>query len=86
MAPFEQLLLTVGLENVPYLQPKQLLNGGVCGLVHALKGVKIQLVETGDDDCATSNMDVSHASLLLEHSATAPFDLNRRDPDDLCNY
>ncbi len=80
---FEQLVLNVGLENVPYLQPKQLQSAGVQDLVRALKGVTIQLVEPEDDDSATSDMNECNACLPSERSETGHLGLNRRDPDDL---
>ncbi len=81
MATFEQLVLRVGLENVPYLQLKQLPNMGVQEFVRALQGVKIQLVKPEDDDSDMSEMDTSHASLPLDRSEADPLALNHRDPE-----
>ncbi len=81
MAAFEQLVLRGGLENVPYLQLKQLPNTGVREFVRALKRVKIQLVQPEDDDSDTSEMDTSHASLPLDHSEADPLALNHGDPE-----
>ncbi len=81
MAAFEQLVLRVGLENVPYLQLKQLPNMGVREFVHVLNGVKIQLVQPEDNDSDTGEMDTSHASLPLDRSETDPLALNHGGPD-----
>ncbi len=70
MAVFEQIVLRAGLENVPHLQLKQQTNTGVQRVVRALWGVTIQLVAPEDDDSDTSEMDVSHAPLPLDHSET----------------
>ncbi len=68
----------VGLVNLLTVQPKQVTCLGVRGLVQALRGVKIQLAQPEDNDSDTSEMGVSHASLLLDHSETEPLALNRR--------
>ncbi len=69
---FEQLVLTLGLENIPNLQPKQLPNAGLRELVCVFKGVKIQLVQPEDDYSVMSEMDTSHASLRLGCSKMDP--------------
>ncbi len=74
-------MLRVGLENVLYLQLKQLPNVGVRGFVRVLKGVKVQLVQPEDNDSDTSEMDASHASLPLDHSETDPMAPNHRGPE-----
>ncbi len=76
MAVFDQVVLKVGLENVPHLQFKRLTNAGVQGVVRSLRGVKIQLVTPEDDDSDTSEMDTSHASLPLECPEADPLALN----------
>ncbi len=81
MAVFEQIVLKVVLENVPRLQLKQLTNAGVQGVVHALRGVKIQLVSPEHNDSDTSEMDTSHASLPLERSEADPLALNYGSPE-----
>ncbi len=81
MAVFEQVVLKVGLENVPHLQLKQLTNAGVQGVVRALRGVKIQLVTPEDDDSEMSEMDTSHASLSLDRSEADPLALNYGGPE-----
>ncbi len=81
MAVFEQIVLKVGLENVPHLQLKQLDNAGVQGVICTLRGVKIQLVTPEDDDSDTSEMDTSHASLPLDHFETDPLNLNQEGPE-----
>ncbi len=43
--------------------------------------VKIQLIQPEDDDSTTSEMDISHTSLPLDHSETDPLALNCRNPD-----
>ncbi len=80
MAMFEQIVLKVGLENVPYLRLK-LTNTGVQGVIHALKWVKIQLVQSGDDDSDMSEIDTSHASLSLDRSEADPPALNHGGPE-----
>ncbi len=81
MTALEQLVLRVGLVNVPHLQPKQLSNAGVREFVRVLTGVRIQLVQSEDDDSDTSEMYTFHASLLLDRSETDPLALNQRNPD-----
>ncbi len=78
---FEQIVLKVGLENIPHLQLKQLTNAGLQGVIRALRGVKIQLVTPDDDDSDTSKMDTSHASLPLEHSEADSLGLNYGGPE-----
>ncbi len=81
MSAFEQIVLKVGLENVPRLQLKQLANAGVQGVIRTLRGVKIQLVMPEDNDSDTSKMDTSHASLPLEGSEADPLALNYGGPE-----
>ncbi len=79
IAVFEQVVLKVGLENVPHLQFKKLTNAGVQGVVCVLQGVKIQLVTPEDDDSDTSEMDTSHASLPPDRSEEDPLALDHGD-------
>ncbi len=83
MTTFEQLVLTVGLENIPYLQPKQLPNAGVRDLVRALNGVQIRLVSVEDSESDTSDMDTSHLALPKGSSLANPLGLGLGGPSDL---
>ncbi len=81
----EQLLLKVGLENIPSLQPKQLSNAGVRELVQVLKGVEIRLVPVEDLESDMSIMGTSHDSLPRGCYSSDPLCLEAGDPSDLEN-
>ncbi len=83
MVAFEQLVLKVGLENIPYLQPKELPHAGDRKLVQALNGVQIRLVPMQDLESDISVMDTSHDSLPTGYSSTDPLGLNLGEPSDL---
>ncbi len=71
----------VGLKNLPLVQSKQVACSGVRGLIQALQGTKIHLIQSEDDESATSDMDASNSSLPLDYSETDPLALNHRDPE-----
>ena len=78
-----QWINQVGLENLPLVQPKQVTCAAVRELFQVLRGVKIHLVQSEDDDSATSDTDAFHSSLHPEHSKMDPLVPNRRNPVDL---
>ncbi len=71
----------VGLENLPLVQPKQVICSGVRGLFQALQGAKIHLTQSEDDESATSDMEASNSSLPLDRSETDPLALNHGGPE-----
>ncbi len=73
----------MGLESLPLVQPKQVTCAGVRELIQALQGVNIHLLQTEDDDSATSDMDASHSSLPQGYSETNPLGLDLKNPTDL---
>ncbi len=73
----------VGLENIPYLQPKQLPNAVVQDLAHALNGVQIRLVSIDDSESDMSDMDTSHLFLPQGYCSTNPLGLGLGGPSDL---
>ena len=58
----------VGLTDLPTIQPKQVACSGVRILVQALKGTVIHLVQSEDDESATSDMEASDSSLPQDRS------------------
>ncbi len=61
MATFEQLVLRVGLENILYVQPKQLLNTGV-------QKVSVRLRESGSSWFSqTTTLTQARLTLLMPH-------------------
>ncbi len=47
----------IGLENLPLVQPKQVTCSGVRGMFQVLQGAKIHLIQSEDDESATSDME-----------------------------
>ena len=71
----------VGWTDLPLVQPKQVECMGVRVLIQALKGTVIHLVQSEDDESATSDMDASDSSLLQDRSELDPLNLTQNGPE-----
>ncbi len=71
----------VGWTDLPLIQPKQVECSGVRGLIQALQGTVIHLVQSEDDESETSDMEASDSSLPQDRSELDPLNLTRGGPE-----
>ncbi len=71
----------VGLTELPTVQPKQVTCSGVRVLIQVLKGTVIHLIQSEDDESATSDMEASDSSLLQDGSELDPLNLTQDSPE-----
>ncbi len=67
--------------DLPSVQPKQVECTGVRVLIQALKGTVIHLVQSEDDESATSDIDASDSYLIQDHSELDPLNLTQNGPE-----
>ncbi len=77
----EQWIDSVGLTSLPLLQPKQVECSGVRVLIQALQGTVIHLIQSEDDESATSDMYASDSSLPQDHFELDPLNLAQNGPE-----
>ncbi len=81
LAVLEGWIRKVGWTDLPLVQPKQVECPGVRVLTQALQGAVIHLVQSEDDESATSDMDASDSSLLQDRSEQDPLNLAQEGPE-----
>ncbi len=81
LAVLEGYVTQVGWTDLPLLQPKQVECPGVRGLVQALQGTIIHLVQSEDDESDTSEMEATDSSLLQDRSEFDPLHLTQGGPE-----
>ncbi len=71
----------VGWTELPLVQPKQVVCSGVRVLIQALQGAVIHLIQSEDNESATSEMEATDSSLHQDRSELDLRDLTQNDPD-----
>ncbi len=77
----EEWIEKVGWTDLPLVQPKQVVCSGVRGLIQALQEAVIHLVQSEDDDSATSEMEATDSSLPQDRSELDPLNLTQDGPE-----
>ena len=70
----------VGWANLPLLQPKQVERAGVVGLIRALQGTVIHLIQSEDNESDTSSVETTDSSQPQDRSALDPLSLTQVGP------
>ncbi len=81
LAVLEGWIGKVGWTDLPLVQPKQVECTGVRVLIQVLQGTVIHLVQSEDDESATSDMEASDSSLLQDSSELDPLNLTQDGPE-----
>ncbi len=71
----------VGWAKLPLLQPKQVERAGVVGLIRALQGTVIHLIQSEDDESDTSSVETMDLSQPQDGSELDPLPLTQGGPE-----